>query len=146
MSARGLAALRRLEERALEEARAALRAAQAATAAGLGTVTALESAYAAELATGLALPDGPRLVAAFAQGLCLRLASAHAALARLETEEAARKTAVQDLATRSRILEAAAERLNERAREAQAKRVQAVLDEAAVIRHAGRVAGAVPGA
>ena len=138
MSMRALAALRRLEERALDDARAALLAAQAATASGQRAVDGLRTAYADELATGLALPDGPRLVAAFAEGLRRRLAAACAALARLEADEAVKKAAVQELATRTRILEAAAERLALRDAATAAKQAQAALDEAAIIRHAGR--------
>ena len=140
MSMRALVALRRLEERALEEARTALAAAQAASEAGRQTLDHLRTAYADELATGLALPDGPRLVAAFAEGLRARLAAALRALDQLEKEEAARKAGLLELATRARILEAAAERLEQREQTAAARQVQAALDEAALIRHASRSA------
>jgi hypothetical protein len=133
---RALGLLARAERRELDRGRQALAAADGALGRTADALAGIDGRFGAELGLALALPDGPRLAAAFAAGHRARRAALAAERGRLLAERARLEATVRERAVALRTLELAEDELRARAEEAAARADQRRLDDAAVVRHA----------
>ncbi len=141
-TARALELLARVERRELDRERQDLAAVSGQLAAALDALARLDGRFGSELGLALAMPDGPRLAAAYAHGHRVRRAEGAAEVGRLGVEVGRLGEAVKARAVALRTLELAAERVEEREEAEVAARQQAQLDEVAVLRHAAAASGA----
>jgi hypothetical protein len=138
VSARALALLIRAERRELERER------QALTTAGIGldqaeqTLRAQERRFEEEAALVLAMPDGPRLAAAFAAGHRHRLARLRGERERLTADRARAEAAVRARAMSLATLERAGEEMAAREQAEAGRAEQRRFDDAAILCHAVR--------
>jgi hypothetical protein len=138
VSARALALLIRAERRELERERLALTTAGIALDQAEQTLRAQERRFGKEAVLALAMPDGPRLAAAFAAGHRHRLARLRGERERLTADRARAEAAVRARAMSLATLERTGEEVAACERAEAGRAEQRRLDEDAILRHAAR--------
>jgi hypothetical protein len=138
VSSRALALLIKAERRELERERLALTEAGAALDRAERNLEGQDHRFGEEASLALAMPDGPRLAAAFTAGHRHRLVRLRGERERLAADRAQAETAVRKRAVALGTLERAAEELAVREQAGLARAEQRRLDDAAVLRHAVR--------